>query len=752
MIRHVAGPMNQVQSDPISSSSRARAGETPSTSSGNGVSPGADNPAEGLKIIAEEEVGLRRIQERLARPRQQTGVVDIQRIVREMERLREDIPGANDDERPGLLMQFERLGHQLDQHNQAEDAEQVDPDKPYFAHMRLQEGKVTRDVYLGRATRLDQGLRIVDWRNAPVSSLFYRYQEGDEYDEEFGGREVEGEMIARRTLTIVDGELIRLQAPQGQFVKIDDSWVEVFTERPKLAGGAGEALKFHTSRTGVAARMGSGKSYRVDKHLPEISALIDPEQFQLITADEAQLVVIRGVAGSGKTTVALHRLAYLNYKHPGEFRANRMMVIVWGKALQRFISKVLPALGVKGVAVRTFAEWSDQIRARLYPFMPTRKADDTPAVVTRLKLHPAMLRILEDYVSKNPDWNYASRAVEDWSHILTSRAMLKKGLKKYAPGAFSDHDLDRILRWTVRQVDLVNEYLQIRAEADDMDAEDVRRVQDEVFLDDEDDPLLLRLWQLRVGPVPYRGTRGKPLRYRHLVIDEAQDLSPLEVRVLMDCTTSERSMTLAGDTQQHVLQEAGFTDWNEFFGHLGVKGTAVSTLRVSYRSTQPIVQFALDCLGSLVEDEDPPSANRGGAPVEIFGFSDHGESSAFLAEVLHGLIAEEPNASVALLARTPEQAGMYYNGLQQAALPRLAWVRQQDFAFAPGIEITDVTQAKGLEFDYVILLDVSAEAWPDTPAARRQLHVGATRAAHQLWVTFVGEPSPILPPHTAKSP
>ena len=55
-----------------------------------------------------------------------------------------------------------------------------------------------------------------------------------------------------------------------------------------------------------------------------------------------------------------------------------MMVIVWGKALQRFISKVLPALGVKGVAVRTFAEWSDLLRARLYPFMPTRKADDTP--------------------------------------------------------------------------------------------------------------------------------------------------------------------------------------------------------------------------------------------------------------------------------------------------------------------------------------------------------------------------------------
>lgn len=699
-----------------------------------------------MDVVAEEEQLLREVQEKLRRPRDiARNSIDIDRIILEMERLRSEIPGANEDERPGLLMQFERLGHQLDQHGKAEDAAQVDPEKPYFAHMRLEEGGRTRDVFLGRATRLDRGLRIVDWRHAPVSSLFYRYQEGDDYDEEFGGKEVEGEVLARRTLTISEGELHRVQSPQGHFVRDGETWHEVSTMRPKLAGGAGEALKFHTSRTSVAARMGSGKAYKVDKHLPEISALIDPEQFKLITADDAQLVVIRGVAGSGKTTVALHRLAYLNYKHPGEFRANRMMVIVWGKALQRFISKVLPALGVKGVAVRTFAEWSDLLRARLYPFMPTRKADDTPAVVTRLKLHPAMLRILEDYVRRNKGWDTASRAVEDWSHILTSRSLLKRGLKKYAPGAFSDEDIDRILRWTVREVDLVNEYLQIRSEADDMDAEDVKRVQDEVFLDDEDDPLLLRLWQLRVGPVPYRGTRGKPLRYRHLVIDEAQDLSPLEVRVLMDCTTPERSMTLAGDTQQHVLQEAGFTDWNEFFGHLGVKGTAVSTLRVSYRSTQPIVQFAMDCLGQLAEDEAPPSANRDGLPVEVFGFSDHGEASAFLAESLHGLIAEEPNASIALLARTPEQAGMYYSGLLQAALPRLSWVRQQDFAFAPGIEVTDVTQAKGLEFDYVILLDVSADAWPDTPAARRQLHVGATRAAHQLWVMYMGEPSPILP-------
>ena len=62
-----------------------------------------------------------------------------------------------------------------------------------------------------------------------------------------------------------------------------------------------------------------------------------------------------------------------------------------------------------------------------------------------------------------------------------------------------------------------------------------------------------------------------------------------------------------------------------------------------------------------------------------------------------------------------------------------------------GFEVTDVAQAKGLEFDYVVLLDVSETAWPRTDAGRRLLHVGATRAAHQLWVCCVGKPSPLLP-------
>ena len=81
-------------------------------------------------------------------------------------------------------------------------------------------------------------------------------------------------------------------------------------------------------------------------------------------------------------------------------------------------------------------------------------------------------------------------------------------------------------------------------------------------------------------------------------------------------------------------------------------------------------------------------------------------------EALRALVAREPRATVALLARHPEQADVYYEGLRRAEVPDLRRVRAQDFSFRPGVEVTDVRQVKGLEFDYVVMLDVNASQLP----------------------------------------
>jgi len=262
-----------------------------------------------------------------------------------------------------------------------------------------------------------------------------------------------------------------------------------------------------------------------------------------------------------------------------------------------------------------------------------------------------------------------------------------------------------------------------------------------LLLDDEDDVLLLRAWQLRIGAL--KGANGRPLRYRHLAIDEVQDFSPGEVRVLLDCLDEKRSITLAGDTQQHVMAESGFTSWSDFFRHLGVEGTAVDTLKVSYRCSRQVVAFSLAVLGDLVED-DPPLVTRDGPPVELFRFTDQGACVAFLADVLRQLQHDEPLASVAVLTAAPEVSDLIHQGLARGEVPRLRRVVGHDFSFAPGVEVTEIAQVKGLEFDYVILVEVSAARYPDSPSARRLLHVGATRAVHQLWLTSVESPSPAV--------
>ena len=92
-----------------------------------------------------------------------------------------------------------------------------------------------------------------------------------------------------------------------------------------------------------------------------------------------------------------------------------------------------------------------------------------------------------------------------------------------------------------------------------------------------------------------------------------------------------------------------------------------------------------------------------------------------------------------------DEARAYYDVLKKAEVPRLRLVANQDFSFTPGIDVTDVRQTKGLEFDIVILLEVTEESYPVSDLSRRLLHVAMTRGAHQLWITFTGRPSALLP-------
>ena len=671
-------------------------------------------------IVAEELSNLTRIRTWLVEHPEGAGTSEDE-VVDQIIKLQADIRTARADDRAALTQQLEHLSALLRQIRRGRAEDTVDPDSPYFGHLRLQEGRRTMDLYLGKATRLEPGVRIVDWRNAPISRIFYRYEEGDEYVEEVADSWREGTVTARRTLHIANGELLRIANTDGAWVRGPEGWSKLEPGRLRLAGGEGQALR--AGRKGES-HLGAGQRLRADKHLPDIAALIDPEQFDLITAEDAGVVVLRGSAGSGKTTVALHRVAWLCFNDPNRFRPHRILVIVWGRALRDYVAHVLPALGVSGVQVTTWDAWSRTAVQRHFPELPLDRNGDTPEPVTRLKLHAGLTRLLERHIRAHRGPATSFQAIDDWAVVITDRAAIAAELGDDLP----EHLLDRVIDWTTAQVAQIFR----RLEGDrDMD----------LYLDAEDDALLLRAWQLRVGRLRVKG--GKPLTYAHIVLDEVQDFSPVEVQVLLGTADSRQCVTLAGDTRQHISQHAGFASWTDFLDRIGVSSKALSTLAVSYRSTHPVTRFALDVLGD--HEEAAPRTTRDGPPVELFRFSDHGAAVAFLGESLKRLFAREPLANIALLTPDPEHSVMYWDGLRRAEVPRMRLVEQQRFAFAPGVDVVEASEVKGLEFDYVIVIEVSGRFWPDTDHHRRLLHVAATRAVHQLWLTCVGNPSSILP-------
>ncbi len=804
------------------------------------VSEVASSDAERERIVGEEERVLSRVTRHLENREVRRSNAPLIDYDKELLSLRDAINEARLEDIPPLLEEMERLQGVAARRAEVTESH-IDPKSPYFGRLVLHEGEQKREILIGRGTYLDSrtGVRIVDWRDAPVSRLYYRYEEGDDYDEEFGGREVTGEVLTRRSLAISDGTLRRIGSPQGIFVKTHDgNWLRA-DDGARLHGGQGSAPRAEQYRA-PAGRLGVGGDgqRRVDKFLPEIAAMIDPRQFDLITRPSSGLVVIQGGAGSGKTTIGLHRLAYLAYQDPKRFRRDKMLVVVFNKALARYISRVLPALGVEGVSVVIYQDWVEKLRREHFPLLPKESADDTPACVSKLKKSPAMLalideriealgrtivdtmlqgltdasdrellervftdtksyalslrlealsrwaqnerslsagvrRAIQSAVSKHQ--RHAADVLAVWAELLTDDALMRDGFRRHDPDEMSEAELEQALAWCARRcptvvhelderidegvtaeslrarerdergLDLADQAdLDAKGDAQDADDDDIVTDPDHpTAIDREDESLLLVLHQRLRGPL--MNTKGREkLEYEHILIDEAQDLSPVELAIVVGTTTPQKSLTLAGDVAQRLHMDNGFRSWSEVLGQLGLSHVEVEPLKLSYRSTYEIIEFAHEVLGPLAPEE-MGKATRGGAPVELFRFAHSGDAVGFLGESLRDLARAEPRASVAVVARYREQADLYYRGLLNAEVPNVRRVADQDFAFKPGIDVTDVKQVKGLEFDYVVLLEVNGATYGNNEEARHLLHIAATRAAHQLWLTCTGEPSPLIP-------
>jgi len=588
---------------------------------------------------------------------------------------------------------------------------------PYSAHVKLRyaDGRES-DILLGGIFRRGSGLTILDWRTAPLAEVFFGYGEGEEYEVDLGDRKLVGLVLQRNLVRFEEGELSWLAWPRGTLAREGSRWREEAAPAPP---------RLLPRPHGQRARPAS-----------PVDVELDPAQRAVVELPPRETALILGEAGCGKTTVALHRLRALRLAGNERFRA---ACIVPNEGLRRLTESLLHRLGLDDVETWTWDKFASKQARRVFPDLRRRESEDTPSGVSRLKRHQALRSALEAIARRPPpppEDETARRARlagrEDLHALFGDRPLMEEvaaraGLPLTAAAEAVEHTRVQFTQSTER------EYAHV--DADRLVAVDGRAIDEGTPLGDaetvdvEDYAILFELERLRAQRA--RAAPASPSKYHCLLIDEAQELSPLELSLLGRCVSRGGTLIVAGDAAQQVDPAANFRGWDATMRELGAPQHRKAVLEVSYRCPPEVTAFARSL-----------RVEGGRAAFPLARFHDECHLAAWLVEALRDLDAEDPTAASAVICRTPQAAAQLARLVKMAVPAHLAL--EGAFTFGPGAQVTCVPEVKGLEFDHVVIPDAGAGRYADTPEARRALYVAATRASAQLLLAAAGTPSPLL--------
>jgi DNA helicase-2/ATP-dependent DNA helicase PcrA len=590
---------------------------------------------------------------------------------------------------------------------------------PVYGHLKLETAGHLLDVLIGGTTRINPGVSTLDWKTAPLAEVFFSYAEGEDYEIEIGDRSITGRLIQKNVLTWKGEELVRLECAEGTAVRTGDRW--------DVLADPGHP---HLKSRAPAARLPFRSPLDVD---------LDPAQQRIVELSSDAQTLILGEAGFGKTTVALHRLLALKRQANEGFRA---AVIVPTHGLRRLTQLMLERKGERDIEVWTYDQWAVAAARKAFPDLPHRESEGTSAEVIQFKRHGAIEGVLADFALDHPSpaqdedrpSRSKARATRADLEVFFGDSSWMNKVVLASGGALAPRIVKELTLHTRVQFRDPAETEYAHVDQANLMSVDGRRLDDGTpnedagSIDPEDYAVMFELARLRA-----LGQRMKPLSlatYDALLVDEAQEFAPLELRLLGRSLNPRGSVIVAGDAAQQVDPTSHFAGWDKVMEELGAAEHVSATLEVSYRCPPEVTTFAR----SLIDQGPPPPWPAAAITRALHDNGCH--LALWLTEELQRIRQEDPAGSIAVVCRSDLTAKNVARTLNHGVTVRLAL--DGDFEFTPGITVTSVQEVKGLEFDCVVVPDAQASTYPQTPASRRSLYVAVTRATHHLGLAAVG--------------
>jgi len=633
---------------------------------------------------------------------------------------------------------------------------------PYFGRMDItleDEGTTPKKIYLGKCSITSDSHNVVtDWR-APISSLYYDSEVGDVEFQAPGG-EIKGNMSLKRQINIKDSELIEVQ--DSSLVSNDDML------KTYLADNADNKMKI-------------------------IIASIQKEQNDIIRKTPDTSIIVQGVAGSGKTSVALHRIAYLIYALGNNVSSEQFLVLGPNEYFLNYVSSILPDLETSPVDQKTFIDFSKDYLKEKITLKSEEESNDKEKrnMYRKIKAFKTSLeykKIIDDFMDRYLEYelvsddftingeiiftkkdilnslfalNCESPNYEKAYQILSRRLkndlteiynrINKKYRDVYIQLPFEDENRKKMVEKSTLLYDtlknqgtkLLKKHInEINKKATEIYKKFIIELDDIDLPLSEKEKLVLQketLTDLKKKKIGFEDIPAllhinyrytkKTQNYRYMIIDEAQDYGMFHFFVLKEINNNS-NFAIYGDLAQSIYSYRSIDSWDTVNREIFDSDCELLDLSKSYRTTIEITENANQILDYLNLNKANPVI-RHGMPVEFVDSIELTDKINIIQK-----LKEKNYKTIAIICRTEKEAEKLNKSLNSIGIDS-RYICQKDNEYSGGLFVLTSAASKGLEFDAVIINNASEDMYlTESDVDMHLLYVASTRALHEMVILY----------------